>query len=338
MQRPRRFRRTSCETLESRRLLASDLTASLNVTPGAVQPGNTVDFEFTVRNTGTTTVTATFNIEFRLTKNQVFGDADDVGSVTVPVTTDVPGFNIPFTVDGSVPVPGVVGAGQYFVGVFIDSTNTVGESDENNNISFSNLAAIDVLTGAGVLIVPGSSAAETIRLDLAGTMLSAKVGSAAARTYSTGLVRGVIVQAGAGNDSVFVGNGITNVVVYGDSGDDYLVDGDQANTLNGGGGRDKMYGGPGNDRLTGGGSGDKIFGEGGADRLYGQDGNDYLDGGSHNDRIDGGLGIDSFFAQGGNDTIFARDTNIESIFGASGIDAAQLDAGDIPSSIETLLA
>ncbi len=329
---------TLLEMLESRRLLASDLTASLSVTPGAFLPGNTVNFQFTVRNDGTTTVTPTFSIEFRLTKNLVFGDADDVGRVSIPVSQDVPGGNLPFTVAGALPLPAIAGAGQYFIGVKIDSANTVGESNETNNISFTSLAAIDILGGAGTLVVPGTSVPETIQLSLNGTTLSATVGAAAARSYSTSLVRGVIVQAGDGNDTILVGNGVKNVVVYGDSGNDSITDGDQPNTLNGGGGRDIIRGGPGNDRITGGSNHDQLFGENGSDRIFGDGGNDMLDGGSHNDRLDGGIGTDSFFGGGGNDIILARDLIAESIFGASGVDSAQVDAGDVHSSIETLLA
>ena len=327
----------SFESLESRQLLASDLTASLSLTAGAYKPGNTIAFQFTMRNNGTTPVTTPFGIEFRLTKNLVFGDADDIGRVTIPVRSPIPGNNVPVTIAGTLPIPVVAGAGQYCIGIKMDSANAVSESNESNNVSFTSVGALDILTGAGVLIMPGTSGADTIQVSGTATTISTRIGAAAARTYPRSLVTGVIVQAGAGNDTVSVGNGLSSIAVYGDSGDDTLTDGDGANAIIGGGGRDKLNGGAGNDRLVGGSGNDRIFGEGGRDRLYGDAGNDYLDGGSHDDRLEGGLGTDTYYGQGGNDTIFARDTVAEQIFAVSGTDAAQADPNDVRSGVETLI-
>ncbi|MGH7175793.1 MAG: CARDB domain-containing protein, partial [Tepidisphaeraceae bacterium] len=322
------------ESLESRQLLASDLTTSLSITPGAVLPGGTINFKFSVSNLGLTTVTPTFSVDFRLSKDTTWGNADDVGNVSVPVSTDVPPGTFPVDFDAALPI-GVAAAGQYFVGIFIDSGNSVAESNENNNKTFSSLAAIDVLTAAGVLVVPGTGVKDTIRLSRSGTTLTVKIDPSTVRNYSTNLVKGVLVQAGAGNDYIYINNGVRNVTAYGDNGDDYIKDGDQANTLNGGSGNDRIYAGAGNDKVTGGSNNDKLYGENGHDRIYGDSGNDWLDGGNHNDRLYDSSGTDTFYGQAGDDTIYCRDSRNEFVFGGLGIDGVQHDVGDILNGTET---
>lgn len=70
-------------------------------------------------------------------------------------------------------------------------------------------------------------------------------------------------------------------------GDDQIITGSQADTINGFDGNDYVHGGGGDDNIDGG------------------DGNDTLNGGSGNDYVDGGLGNDTiiFDAESGNDTI-----------------------------------
>ncbi|MFO0846600.1 MAG: hypothetical protein U0797_30245 [Gemmataceae bacterium] len=150
---------------------------------------------------------------------------------------------------------------------------------------------------------------------------------------------GIVVQCGAGNDSVTIHqrpmyydvyeNGVRTsyrhhdvtartVTVYCNSGNDYVNNyasslklnafgqhGDD--TLIGDAQDDHLHGGEGNDVLYGYGGNDWLEGRVGYDRLYGMDGNDTLDGGDDGvaDYLNGGAGRDWF----------QRDTYYVRIFG-----------------------
>lgn len=98
-------------------------------------------------------------------------------------------------------------------------------------------------------------------------------------------VAGFEVNAGPGDDSIWVSRAIDIPVT--------MRGGPGADALTGGGGPDKLIGGDGNDRLSGRGGDDLIFGGPGADTISGGSGNDTLRGGPGTDTIDGGLGENS---------------------------------------------
>ena len=333
--------RSMLEGLEQRRLLSADLQGALTVSVGAFLPGSNASGAFKILNNGTSTVTTNFDVNFRLSKNTVYGDSDDLGSVTVPVTTDIPPGGISVQVAAVFPIPNVP-AGAYVVVGKVDSGNTVAETNENNNTFASTGAGtIDILDSAGRLLVNGTDAGETIiigRNTIYSTgYYTAQVGSAAARSYGAN-VTGVLCDAKGGDDVVVINNNAPNVSVFGGDGNDRVVDTGGANTLSGGAGKDTLYGGDGNDRLNGNGGNDRCFGEGGLDRLYGYDGNDILFGGSSRDRIYGGAGADSCYGDSGDDLIYVKnDGSIDSVFGGSGTDGAQSDASDVLTSIEVTL-
>ncbi|VDC32998.1 Hint domain-containing protein [Pseudogemmobacter humi] len=118
--------------------------------------------------------------------------------------------------------------------------------------------------------------------------------------------------------------------INGTAGNDTLISGDQADTLNGLGGDDVLYGGGGNDSLSGG---------DGNDLLYGGDGNDTLNGGNGNDTLIGGPGADSLIGGAGIDTVdysgsgAAVNVNLGSSSAATGGDAQ----GDRYSGIEIVI-
>src|SRR5438034_7190573 len=78
------------ERLEGRRLLAVDLQGSLSVSVAAYSAGSNVSATFKLINNGSSTVTTNFSVNFRLSRNNVYGDSDDLGSTTVPVSNDIP--------------------------------------------------------------------------------------------------------------------------------------------------------------------------------------------------------------------------------------------------------
>lgn len=91
-------------------------------------------------------------------------------------------------------------------------------------------------------------------------------------------------------------------VITGTNGNDVIVGGGGANTINGkggndvicgGGGNDVINAGAGNDQVQGGPGEDTINGGTGADNLKGGPGNDDINGGGHNDILAGEEGVDS---------------------------------------------
>ncbi len=318
------------EFLERRRLWSADLQGSLSLLVAAYAPGDDVSATLKIVNNGDATVTTNFSVNLRLSVNNIYGDGDDFGSVTIPVSTDIPSGGVSTGVPVQVPVPADTGAGQYFIVGKVDSASQVAETDENNNtFGSSGAGTIDVLDAQDRLVAEGTDNAETITIGDANLHYSVKIGDdGATRTYGSN-VKGVILDAGGGNDVIFVQNNAPNVSVFGGDGDDKIVDTGGANTLAGGAGKDTIFGGSGNDRL---------FGEAGADRLYGYDGNDIMDGGSTRDRFYGGAGVDICYGQGGDDLFYVSgDGANDTCFGASGTDGAQHDPGDVLSSVEVTL-
>lgn len=324
------------EQLELRRFLAADLSSTLNIQPGAYHPGDIISGSYTLRNNGPTTVTATFNIDIHLSKDRTYGNSDDLTVISVPVSADIPG-NASFSFPASYPVPNLVGNQAYYVGIKVDSNNTVAESNEGNNLSFTDLAAIQILSDSGVLPIVGTDGDDSITVSHTSSTVTVKINDTVSN-YSTSEVTSVACYSGDGNDTVIIGNGNTTSYVYGGYGNDTIYGGDGNDSLLGGANKDRIYGGNGNDALRGNGGNDALFGQSGIDRLYGGTGNDWLDGGSSNDRLQGDSDQDTLWGQSGNDHFFAQDGVFDSLIGGTGdADDAHYDHGlDFTNTIETL--
>jgi Ca2+-binding RTX toxin-like protein len=120
-------------------------------------------------------------------------------------------------------------------------------------------------------------------------------------------VRGMVIDGGAGDDSLVLGSGVMGSVLLGGDGNDTLIGADNNDSIIGGTGKDRLYGGGGDDRLSGAGGNDFLEGGSGSDRLYGDAGNDIILAGSGNDRIWGGSGSDT--VNGGTGTGTDRSEN-----------------------------
>ncbi len=141
----------------------------------------------------------------------------------------------------------------------------------------------------------------------------------------------IIVDAGAGDDTIRTGAG--NDRVDGGAGND---------TIYTGAGDDYVFGNSGNDRISAGAGNDVVYGGDGDDRLYGQNGNDFLDGGAGNDVIyggagndilSGGLGDDRLEGHSGDDRIYAGAGNdIISNTGGSNVVYAQVGIDQVSAS------
>lgn len=324
------------ESLEGRRLLASDLTASMSLPKGTYVAGDELAAQFSIQNLGTTTVTNDFNIRITLSVDKTLGNADDFTLFDIPFTVDISNA-FPIQYRWSTTIPKIPATGDVYVAVKVDSGNAIAESNETNNTAWTNLGDIKIAGDSGVIPVLGTGNNDTIQISRDSGNYWVKINSNIVRKYEVAKVIGFVVAAGDGDDAILVGNGVSNVYADGGSGNDKMVGSDGAENFLGGAGKDTLHGGLGNDRLNGSGGNDRLYGEGGADRLYGGDGNDSMDGGSSDDRFYGGGGLDSMYGQSGNDKFYAKDSAIDSIFGGSGTDSGEYDSSDVRSSVEGII-
>ncbi|HEY0134760.1 MAG TPA: CARDB domain-containing protein, partial [Nannocystis sp.] len=98
-------------------------------------PGEMTALNFEVDNLGTVTVDAGFIVRAVLSKNDIFGDDDDIivieGSFPEPVEPSTPtGWYI------DIEIPADVFDGVYHVAMGLDTEDDVAESDETNNVAF----------------------------------------------------------------------------------------------------------------------------------------------------------------------------------------------------------
>jgi Ca2+-binding RTX toxin-like protein len=339
----------SIELLESRRLLSADLTF-LKFNPyeiGRVVPqGHPFDVVIEIKNNGDAANSTPFSIDIRLSKNKVYGDADDIplGSQKIYDHISPSTGYYDAQVSGTVPLF-TTPSGVYCLVGKIDSNNDIAESDETNNT----FASPDSLFYAvadleNKLHLPGTNGADVVTIardsTLNGPVFKVQVNSGLERQFRIDAyhgVAGIIFDARGGDDRIMLSGDAQGCSVIGGDGND-RIDASEAgdwNTLSGGAGKDTLIGSNGLDRLNGDGGNDKLLGQGGPDRLFGGDGNDTLDGGSSRDRFYPGAGADVSFGQSGDDLFYVKaDGSADTVYGATGTDGAQADASDILYSVE----
>ena len=103
-----------------------------------------------------------------------------------------------------------------------------------------------------------------------------------------------VVGSDGGSDYITAQGAAVDFIASGRGGDDVLIAGTIAATLNGGAGRDTLLGGEGGDALSG------------------NSGNDYLSGGAGDDVIFAGSGVDRLFGDAGGDELYAKDQTKDS--------------------------
>jgi Ca2+-binding RTX toxin-like protein len=220
------------------------------------------------------------------------------------------------------------------------------------------LAGFANLDDKGVLRISGTSGADEISIGERSVVVSdlgysdvylvPKLGTASAEFYA-GAVEKIIIDAGAGNDSITISALSAHVLwilppssfIYGGEGNDTISGGDDYgdhieggagdDVLDGRGGADELFGGLGNDTLNGGDSVDGLDGGAGDDVMNGGAGNDVLRGAEGHDQLDGG---------GGDDLLHGSDGETDTLSGGDGYDQAFVDQGligDSMSSVETVL-
>ena len=152
----------------------------------------------------------------------------------------------------------------------------------------------------------------------------------------------VTINAGAGNDTVFVppgthislrvlgGAGNDKIDARGTSGTGQYFGGTGNDRVEAGRGIDFLSGGAGDDYLDGGFGDDMVVGGAGMDTLYGLDGEDILDGGRDKDYLDGSAGNDIVIGGQGDDVVIGGRGD-DRLFGGDGDDL--LSAGDGTDSV-----
>ncbi len=140
----------------------------------------------------------------------------------------------------------------------------------------------------------------------------------------------IVIDAGAGDDSIEFGVG--NTTVYGGDGNDYIDDNSGTrelgdNLIDGGAGNDRIYSGQGRDTVYGGTGNDLVYAEEGDDLIYGGNGDDTLNGGLGNDTIHGDAGNDTLLGYEGADSLIGG-TGRDILWGGSDGSADTLKGGD----------
>ncbi len=101
----------------------------------SMAPGQSSSMHFEVANAGEAENLFQFNLVVVLTQNQTIGDADDI-----PLYGWLYPYSVP-VMDGSLwqgpfEIPATAYDGEYYVGIYLDTTDIIVESDETNNFLF----------------------------------------------------------------------------------------------------------------------------------------------------------------------------------------------------------
>lgn len=114
----------------------------------------------------------------------------------------------------------------------------------------------------------------------------------------------VVIDAGAGNDTIVARSMTTPVTLNGEAGNDRIFGGESHDIIYGGTGNDLIYGNEGVDTIRAGDGVDRVFGGTGGDVIHGGSGNDTLYGMAGNDAIHGNDGVDNLYGGADNDFLF----------------------------------
>ncbi|MEZ6063247.1 MAG: CARDB domain-containing protein [Planctomycetaceae bacterium] len=159
--------RSDIDCLESRLLLAADLVPTQLQSVAAATPGQTIDIQWAVRNSGADAAGA-FGVEFYLSTDLVAGGPDDavLGSDTVAGLAATSGTTGTRTISVTLPDaqdPFWSGDKQYFLLIWADAFSVIDEANEDNNTldATVNVTGTGNATGdlTGTLTVPATGAA-----------------------------------------------------------------------------------------------------------------------------------------------------------------------------------
>ena len=140
---------------------AIDLVAdALSVDPTTVEPGDSVEVDWSGHVAGTGTVGASFAVGFYLSTDTNITTGDQLlDQVTVSSAND-PGDSFGESSPGrSMTIPGSVADGSYYLGMIVDSTDAIAETNEANNVAWSTLT---VESAAGSVDLVADSVASSV--------------------------------------------------------------------------------------------------------------------------------------------------------------------------------
>lgn len=332
----RRTQSTSFQSLEPRKLFAADLVTNMEVPAGYYADGDMFDINVIVTNRGKSKAEYPFFTQLIASKDKTLGNADDIEMFST--ATFLP-QNAGKTVDTDalVNISDDWESGDYYIAAKVDSMGIIGESNEDNNVTWTAKPVIRIVTKKLTdnnifgttkddVITIGENWANTV-VTLNG--VSKFCDNLDFKQYN--------IDARAGNDKVYVSTDRLNsrLFVTGAGGNDTLIGGKANDEISGANGKDKVWGGEGNDYLLGGAQNDTLDGEAGWDTLSGAGGNDRLISLSGKDKLFGGAGNDTFLAR---DTTSNFDNDPDTISGGAGVDKAQYDKVDEKTSIESVIA
>ena len=210
--------------------------------------------------------------------------------------------------------------------------------------TFTNVEALQILTGFGDDTVYGADGDDQIAVSLGNNLVDAGGGGDHV-TYTA--IGSNTLEGGSGNDTLVVGTinyrivtfdgsgpvatdgfgsaltGFERFEVYDGSYSDSATLGGGDDTFHGSWGNDSAHGGGGNDRLDGGRDDDDLQGEAGDDVLIGGRGRDVLDGGADADRLFGGADADVLYGGDGRDVLVGG-AGADVLWGGDGLDSFRL--------------
>jgi Ca2+-binding RTX toxin-like protein len=196
---------------------------------------------------------------------------------------------------------------------------SAGEAGQSR-IQFAGIDRLEIETGAGDDRFESLTAAELIERH---PDLPTEAGDASnpGDTETQNDIAGphvIVLRLGHGDDQVMARDLATDMIVFGDHGNDMLLTGQ---------GNDIVQGGAGNDFIWTGSGADIVRGQGGHDSIAGHAGDDRIDGGIGNDTLSGGLGNDLLDGDDGNDLLLGEDGD-DTLLGSQGDDLMDGSDGD----------
>ena len=133
------------------------MTVVSTSSPGAA-PGGTISLSNTVKNQGTSSTNGSSTIGFHLSTNAVYGDGDDIASVTIRSVASL-AANATSAATTSVVVPSTTPLGFYYVCANADNTNLIAETNETNNALCT---ATPIQVGPDLIVSAISTTATTV--------------------------------------------------------------------------------------------------------------------------------------------------------------------------------
>lgn len=319
------------QQLESRQMQAVDLAITgMTVGPKVTSAGQSFEITYTVKNQGNSATTFSTYVRNALSRDSIFGNADDILLDTEYYKPSIPaGGTVTFTVKSGT---GISQEPGYFrVGGIVDSVGLIDESNEKNNRFLSGKNALVIADFLDNDSIVGTDGNDKITLAVESSRAIIVINGKAWSRPIGFFANYLNIDTGGGKDSIVATETFSvPLKINAGSGNDTIMTGEKADVIKCGSGKDVVLSRAGNDTVEGGSGNDKILAGTGNDSVVGSSGNDTLDAGTGTDKLYGGAGRDYLLAQDGN--TYYRD----SLWGNGGEDKASADPEDILSDIETL--